>query len=333
MNHHTTNEACTHPKSIKFGARRRQCVSCRATWTVKPKKRGPKPVKRRVASLEKTFVEKLTLVQQARRCTVSSDAFSKRHAASLAFLAEQPWPHEPPAGSLILVMDAIWFKKDDERYTVYLLGLRAVDEDTLHFLRPVLRSGNESQKQWQEIVRAISEETRKRILAIVSDSFTGAAAIAKEHHWVFQRCQAHLLLRLETFCGDNKRTVSWREGRQELKALMYALMNTPDETKAGRIADQLFLLGQDRECPLKLKMIVTETLRYLPEFRSCYLHPELRLPATTNALENTNGRIRSLLNRSRGCRTPESLIKWITGFLWFNPTVTCRPKVPTELKR
>lgn len=230
-------------------------------------------------------------------------------------------------------MDAIWFRKDDERHTVYLMGLRAVGEDTLCFLRPVLRSGNESQKQWQEIVGEIPKETRKCILAVVSDSFSGAGGIAKTHGWVFQRCQAHLLLRLETICGDNKRTVSWWEGRQELKRLAYALMNTRDEQKASKIADQFFILGQDRQCPVKLRQIVTETLRYLHEFRACYLHPDLRLPATTNALENTNGRIRNLLNRSRGCRTPESLIQWITGFLWFNPTVTCRPKVPTELKR
>lgn len=165
-------------------------------------------MKHRVAGLEKTFVEKLTLVQQARRSTVSSDALAKRHAASLAFLAEQPWPHEPPVDSLILVMDAIWFKKDEERYTVYLMGLRAVDEETLQFLHPVLRSGRESQKQWQEIVNGIPEETRKRVLALVSDSFSSAGSITKVHGWVFQRCQAHLLLRLETLCGDNKWTVS-----------------------------------------------------------------------------------------------------------------------------
>ena len=285
-------------------------------------------MKRRVAALAKTFVEKLTLVQQSRRSQMSPDALAKRHAASLAVLAEQPWPHQTPTGSLILVMDAIWFRKDEKRHTVYLMGLRAVGEDALHFLRPVLRSGNESQKQWQEVVDGIPEETRKRILAVVSDSFSGAGSLAKARGWIFQRCQAHLLLRLEAICGDNKRTVSWRDGRQELKALMYALMNTRDVTKAARIADQLFALGQDRECPRKLQMIVTETLRYLHEFRACYLRPELRLPATTNALENTNGRIRSLLNRSRGCRTPESLIRWITGFLWFNGTVTCRPKQP-----
>jgi hypothetical protein len=333
MNHHTKNEACTHPKSIKFGKRRRQCIFCRAIWTVRAKKRGPKCGKRRILNLTKTFVEKFTLVQQARRSRLSAGALSKRHAQSLAVLAERPWPHEPPAGSLILVMDAVWFKKDDERYTVYLLGLRAVSEDRLHFLRPVLRYGNESQKQWQEIVNRIPEETQSRILALVSDSFSGAGSIAKDQGWVFQRCQAHLLLRLETLCGDNKRTVSWREGRQELKQLMYALMNTRDEEMASEIVDQLSLLGQDRRCPRKLAMIVTETLRYLHEFRACYAYPKLRLPATTNALENTNGRIRSLLNRARGCRTPQSLIRWITGFLWFNPTVTCRPKLPTELRR
>lgn len=333
MQDNTTNSHCFHRRSISHGGRRQKCLTCGATWTPRAKKRGRKPLKRRVEALEKTFVEKLTIVQQARRSSVSADALSKRHAASLSVLAERPWPHEPPAGSLILVMDAIWFRHDEKRHTAYLMGLRAVGEDTLHFLRPVLRPGNESQKQWREVIDEIPEEMRKRVLAVVSDSFSGAGGIAKPRGWVFQRCQAHLLLRLETLCGDNKRAVSWWEGRQELKRLAYALMNTRDEQQALKIADRFFLLGQNGQCPRRLKMIVTETLRYLHEFRACYLHPELRLPATTNALENTNGRIRSVLNRSRGCRTPDSLLRWITGFLWFNPTVTCRPKLPTELKR
>jgi hypothetical protein len=110
-------------------------------------------------------------------------------------------------------------------------------------------------------------------------------------------------------------------------------MSTTDEQEASKIAEGLFVLGQNKQCPMRLRRIITQTLRVVHEYRACYQHPELRLPATTNALENTNGRIRSLLNRSRGCRTPESLIRWITGFLWFNPTVTCRPKLPTKLRR
>ena len=333
MKHDTTNGACKHTRSIKFGGRRRQCTSCRATWRVRTKKRGPKALKRRTTNLQKTFVEQFTIAQQARRSSVSAKGLAKRHAQSLMSLCKKPWPHKVPQGRLILVMDAIWFHHENEFHTAYLLGLRAAERDDLHFLRPILRPGHESQKRWREVLSEIPLKIEKRISAIVSDSFSGAGSIAKEHDWIFQRCQAHLLLRLETICGDNKRRLSFWAGRQELKRLAYALMNTRDEIKAAKIADEFTRLGNHRECPLKLHMIVTETLRYLHEYRACYLHPELRLPATTNALENTNGRIRSLLNRSRGCRTPESLIRWITGFLYFHPMVKCRPKLPTKLKR
>lgn len=333
MKHDTVNETCKHTHSIKYGGRRRQCVTCHATWRIRVKKRGPKALKRRTSNLQKTFVDQLTIAQQACRSSVSAKGLAKRHAQSLTNLSKKPWPHATTRGALILVMDAMWFSKDDERNTVYLLGLRAVNKYELHFLRPILRPGHESQKRWKEVIEEIPKKARRRICAIVSDSFSGAGGIAKEQGWIFQRCQAHLLLRLETLCGDNKRTVTFWKGRQELKRLAYALMNTRDESKATKLANDFARLGDHRECPMKLRMIVTETLRYLHEYRACYLHPELRLPATTNALENTNGRIRSLLNRSRGCRTPESLIRWVTGFLYFHPVVKCRPKSPTKLKR
>lgn len=333
MNYDTMNEACQHSKSIRYGGRRRQCVSCRATWTVRAKRRGPKVIKRRISDLQKTFVDHLTIAQQAKHSSLSKRGLAKRRAKSLAVLYERPWPHAIPQGKLILVMDAIWFGQNKNRHTVYLLGFRKVKDNTLHFLRPILRPGNESQKRWQEIIDELPIKVTKRILAVVSDSFSGAGGIAKPRGWIFQRCQAHLLLRLEVRCGDNKRALSFWEGRQELKRLAYALMNTKSEIKASKIADEFYRLGNDPRCPNSLHQIVTETLRYLHEYRACYLHSELRLPATTNALENTNGRIRSVLNRSHGCRTPTSLIRWITGYLWFHPTVECRPKLPTEIRR
>ena len=333
MNHDTTNDACPHPKSIKYGSRRKQCVSCRATWTVRAKKRGPKARKRRTVALEKTFVEHLTIAQQSRRAAVSANAFAKRHAQSLESLCDRLWPHPIPDGRLILMMDAMWFHRQEELHTVYLMGLRQIENDVLHFLRPILRPGHESQKQCRGVIEEIPSEARSRVVAIVSDSFSGAGGIGKGYGWIFQRCQAHLLLRLSTLCGDNKRAISWWGGRRQVKRLAYELMNTRSEEKAALLAHEFATLGTDPHCPMRLRMIVAETLRYLHEYRACYQHPNLRLPATTNALENTNGRIRTILNRSRGCRTPPSLIRWITGFLWFHPTVTCRPKVPTELRR
>jgi hypothetical protein len=230
-------------------------------------------------------------------------------------------------------MDAIWFHFGEAPIIVYLLGLRAVKGGELHFLRPVLRPGHESRKRWREIIEEIAPRVRKRISAIVSDSFAGSGQLARQYGWVLQRCQAHLLIRLSTLCGNNKRTVSWRSGRQKIKKLIRVLLETPDEVGTEKVIFALSALGQDSRCTIRLRRIVRATIRFQKEYRACFLHPELRLPATTNALENTNGRIRSLLNRSRGCRTPESLIRWITGFLYFHPAVKCRPKSPTKLRR
>jgi hypothetical protein len=333
MKHDTANEACKHVRWIRFGGRRRRCASCGVTRRIRRKKRGPKAAKRRASNLRKTFVDGFTITQQSKRSLLNERAFAKRHARLLAGLCERPWPVMAPHGPLILVIDAIWFWMGEKRNTIYLLGLRAVEEDELRFLRPILRPGHESQKRWREIIAGIPPKIRKRILAVVSDSFSGAEGIAKERGWVFQRCQAHLLLRLETLCGDKKRAVTFWEGRQELKRVAYALMNAREEAKAETFISAFAELGAHRDCPRGLRMIVTETLRNLHEYRACYRHPELRLPATTNALENTNGRIRSLLSRSRGCRTPESLIRWITGYLYFHSVVKCRPKIPTEIRR
>lgn len=100
MKYNTVNGACTHPKSIRFGGRRRQCKLCHKTWTVRAKKRGVKPRKHRLQELTKTFVEKLTLVQQARHTKVGVNALAKRHALTLASMCSQEWPHEPPRKKL-----------------------------------------------------------------------------------------------------------------------------------------------------------------------------------------------------------------------------------------
>jgi hypothetical protein len=110
-------------------------------------------------------------------------------------------------------MDAMWFDTVDGQQTVYLLGLRPVHDDQLCFLRPILRPGHESQKRWREVIEGMLPDVRERIYAVVSDSFAGSGGLAKKEGWIFQRCQAHLLLRLSTLCGNNKRVVSWREGR------------------------------------------------------------------------------------------------------------------------
>lgn len=328
MKHYTTKTACSHLKNISHGKRRRLCLTCGKTWTVRQKKRGRKPRKKRIKNLARTFMEKLTLVQQAKRSGVSVNQISKQQILVLEQLNRRPWPHQVPKGKIILVIDALWFETCQGHQTIYLLGIKSVLDDKLIFLRPILRPGYESRNEWREIISKLPESVLKRICALVSDSFAGVGAITKEYGWVLQRCQAHLILRLSNLCGDNKWVVSWRAGRQEIRQQIRILFNTENEEAVQFAKDALVKLGNNPNCPTRLRLIVNSTVRCVDEFRACFLHPELRLPATTNSLENTNGRIRSLLGRSRGLRTPNSLLNWITGFLWFHPNVKCRPKNP-----
>lgn len=326
MQHDTTNSDCRHPRVHGHGPRRRRCADCGDTWTVRAKRRGPKPRKRRTATVERTFTKQKTLTERAAASDVGVDAWRKRHDIALRTFLDRPWPHCPPRGDLILVLDALWHTVDEEPWTTYLCGLRAVHGEDLVFLRPILRPDHESQERWREVIGAISERTRRRICAMVTDSFAGVESIADGEGWVLQRCHFHLLGRLATLCGDHKRAIAWWEGRQRTQALVRHVLHDPDEQHVRRACHDLAQLAIDARCPVRIRRLIRSTLRWTHDFRACYEYPDLHLPATTNAIENMNGRLRGLLNRHRGCCPPASLERWIVAYVWFHPRMKCRPK-------
>jgi hypothetical protein len=327
MKHDTAKKACKHPKWIGHGAGRLICAACGKTRTVRPRRRGAKPRRRRSARLARTFAQHLTVRQQASRSGSSAGALAKSHAKDLESLLRRPWPHAAPRGRLIVVLDAMWLRVGGIMHAACLVGLRPVDGDELTFMPPAVFEGRESLELWESVIESLPEDVKRRVAAVVSDSFAGSGSIAERRGWAYQRCQAHLLVRLSTVCGDNKRAVSWREGRQEAKRLLRAALLANDEREAAAAAASLARLASDPDCPKGIRQIIKRTLATLHEYRTCFTRPELRLPATTNAVENTNGRIRSVLSRSRGFRTPRSLLRWIYGYLWFHPKVACRPKL------
>jgi hypothetical protein len=300
------------------------------TWTVRAKRRGRKPRKYRVATIERTFIRRRTLIAQADAAHVHPETWRKRHDRTLRTFVGRRWPPRTPCGDLLLVCDALWHVVDRVPWTTYLIGLRAVDGEDLVFLRPILRPDRESQERWREVIDGIHERTRRRIRAMVADSFSGVEAIAAEHGWVLQRCQFHLLGKLATLCGSNKRAIRWWEGRQRVQALVRRMLSDADEERVRSWQRELLHLASDPCCPVRIRRIIRFTIRWLHEYRSCYRHPDLRLPATTNAIENMNGRIRNLLNRSRGLCTPEALERWIVAYVWFHPRMKCRPKIPQK---
>lgn len=330
MPYDTMNSDCKHVRVHVHSARRRKCADCTATWTVRPQRRGPKPRKHRTTIARRTFTDPCALTERAQTLGVSARVVQQRHAAALRVLTDRPWPHRSPRGDCILVLDALWHTVDGEEWTTYLLGLRAVDGEDLVFLRPILRPGHESQEQWREIIGTIPERTRQRIRAVIADSFTGVGAIANEEGWVLQRCHFHLLGKLATLCGNRKRRIAWWEERQRVQVLVRRLLCNTDERRVSRACTELAHLANDVRCPVRIRRIIRSTLRWRHDFRAWYEYPHLRLPATTNAVENMNGRLRSLLQRHRGLRTADALTRWITAYVWFHPRMKCRPKIPQK---
>lgn len=298
------------------------------TWTIRARKRGRKPRKHRTATITRTFVQRHTLLVQADAAHINPETWRKRHDRTLRTFTARPWPYRSPRGDLILICDALWHTVDGVPWTTYLLGLRSVSGEDLFFLRPILKPDHESQERWREVIGAIPERTRRRIRAMVADSFSGVEAIVEERGWVLQRCQFHLLGKLATLCGNRKRRIAWWEGRQRTQALIRQVLSDTDEGRVGERRGELVDLSNDPSCPVRIRRLIRFTIRWLHEYRACFHHPHLRLPATTNALENMNGRIRQLLNRHRGLCTPASLEWWIVAYVWFHPRMKCRPKIP-----
>lgn len=326
MPHDTTNSDCGHVRVYGHGARRRRCADCGATWTIRAKRRGRRPRKRRAALVAQTFTRPYTLTERARGAGTSVRVWQQRHAAALRILTARPWPHHAPHGDLILVLDALWHTVDGEEWTTYLLGLRAVAGEDLVFLRPILRPGHESQEQWREVIGTIPKRTRVHIRAVIADSFGGVGTLADEEGWVLQRCHFHLLGKLATLCGNRKRTITWWKERQRTQVLIRRIICDTDERRVERACSELARLSDAVRCPVRIRRIMRSTLRWRHDFRAWVEHPYLRLPATTNAIENMNGRIRSLLNRHRGLRTADALGRWITAYVWFHPHMKCRQK-------
>lgn len=318
--------SCRHLNIYGHGARRRRCAGCGKTWTRWKRKRGRTPRARRTKQLARTFKDKLTLVQQAKRSGVDIETLKKRHRLALQTLLTKSWPVRPPHGQLILLLDGLWFTFLKKRWVVYLMALRSVKRDQAVFLRPLLRPEHESRQQWREVISTLPSGARQRICALVTDSFSGVKGLACSQGWVLQRCHAHLLRRIANVFGRRKRTLKWRRGRERAEALIRTLITARCPDMVARIVRTLQRLSDNPACPYKVRMIIREVVRFQEDFRAYLLHPHLRLPATTNTIESKNNYLREVTKRSHGLRTPGALERWIVAAVHYCPKSKCRPK-------
>ncbi len=80
---------CCNAKIIRFGGRRRQCVACDKTWSIRPARRGPKPRRKRCFYLDKVFNHGLRVKQLSLNSKLSAAAIYKIFAHDLDFIVRK----------------------------------------------------------------------------------------------------------------------------------------------------------------------------------------------------------------------------------------------------
>ena len=315
---HGESHSCIRNAWI-HGERRGQCAICGKTWTIWEKKRGRKRSRPDRNLLKKIFVERQRLHQTAgvRLRRISLSGASRRLVRTMEGKEEKAITDGFSAASYILLIDALWHRFGNQSYTLYLRALKRINGHTARFLPPLLLPGKENLKGWQTTINDINPKLKGRIHAVVSDGWRGIERLAKQHHWILQRCHFHLIAQLQVNRGRRKHLPD-QSMREEMYQIARKLLIT--KTKVRWYKEQLALLIQHPDCPKRLKAILRDYLRYLRHFRSYLNHPELNLPTTINAMESMNKQIRQMC---RPLRTPVSLLRWATHFLKFNQDIVC----------
>jgi hypothetical protein len=313
---------CCRAVIYKFGGKRRQCSTCKKTWTLWAKKRGVKPSRPNRKLLEKVLIEKRSLLSpRMTKKHLSKSALSARLSKAMRSCLERPTEALSTDDSVILVIDALWFQFKNIRWTLYLGAIRDIDSNQAEILEPKLVYGRECYLGWKSFIDGLPDNIKTRIKAVVADGFRGIDRIARLQNWILQRCHFHLIAQLQVNRGRWKKMPDTPLREEIYQAVVKLLVAKENKQILERHLQSLI---KKYNCPRRLKMIASEFLRHLHQFRSYMIYPELKLPATANSIESLNKIIRS---RCKHISTPESLMLRIKTLIKMKRTITCNPKI------
>lgn len=147
--------------------------------------------------------------------------------------------------------------------------------------------------------------------------------MAREQHWVLQRCQFHLLARFESYRSTGPKSFRWRQNQLIKQWLMMVLMER-DQDRIQMALDHLQMTQQELKASATFKGVLTGFLKHYPEYRSYLTYPQFHLPTTSNTAECLIGQIRRLQHQARGFRSLSSFLLWVEAYLKYKRTITCR---------
>src|SRR3989344_3792039 len=303
MKNNTREFECSHAQWTVLGTRRRRCTRCGKTRTVWRKKRGRKRHRVGTAALFAYLLGK-TVSVSSRRLRQARDRFKR--AAPWADVSALPPPH-------LLIADAMHIRTRTYGTVVHCLLLSSVRGDRAWVLPPYFDDCGENARSWQCAVALLSPWVLSQVNTLICDGKSGLLRLARTRGWHIQRCQFHLIARLQL--KRSKYALS-RHRAEGVK--LYELAKTVCATRSMRTLYRA-LCTINRVAHIEsnrhLKTILSGFVKHYRDYRTYLAHPELNLPRTTNAVESLNSLIRGLARRMRGFENAASARAWIEALL------------------
>lgn len=250
----------------------------------------------------------------------SAGVIRKRHRTALDRLTRRPVPQLVPEGDLALLVDGLWFVFKRRLWVLYNMAVKPAAKESASFLDPVLIQGKESARGWRLALSTIPAHIHEQVRALVSDGFQGCKAITRERQWLHQRCHFHILTQLYNRLGRRKRKLPGRRISAKIYRAVKTVLRTTSQRRLTQKTALLHRLIADPCCRPKVASIVRQFLRDEKSYRTYLDHPELRLPATSSALESLHGRFREVASR---VNTPNAVLRRIRGYIRVHPTFAC----------
>ncbi len=311
---------CCGVKIIRFGGKRRRCIRCKKTWRVHPAKQGRKAHRLHKHYLDKVFNHSLAVRQIALHSKLTVASIYKRFAKNLDVVVNEKRIIRIRGKKLILVIDAQWQYFKSELWTLYFLSAKATGSTTVVVFDPVLKRGKENSTTWNAIMHQLPPSVKNRVIALVSDGIRGIETVASNNDWIIQRCHFHLLSVLQKMRGK-RATTPGRLIRDEIYCSVKLALSERSKYRLNILCKRLALLAKNEQCPKRMRMVVRDFVRRLPEFRSYLEYPDLNLPTTVNVMESVNSFVR---RKAVTVNSPNSWQKWAIACIRFKSKFTCQ---------
>ena len=316
---HAKSPCCSAPVRC-FGGRRRQCIHCKRTWSIRKKRRGRKHTRHMQALLKRVLLAGHTLEHERRNFgTLSTGSIAARFAAKIRRFVAEP-PAHFPKGPHTLIVDGVYFKFNRREWVLYLMAVKSLSSHCMYFLNPVLIKGRERLEAWHEAVNTIPREMKNQIQALVSDGLRGFQQLAALNGWVHQRCHFHLLASLVRGKGKRRYRTRGSAVRDQILVAVRMILSGESEQKRNIARRGLRWRANMPTCPPYVRKHILEFLEREHDFCAYLMHPHLNLPTTTSAMESTGRLIRKA---TRTARTPESLRLRAIAYLRLKQSVIC----------